>query len=226
MPAVDSDMAHVMRERREAGRWESNTGRKENTRLDLGKNERRGERSENVKKEARRGETEKRGTLIALGRTNVKHENEQPKIGEKNLDSVVRKIKNREVERRSGKDARRSSLDEREFSGFNSSRASLPVRSPEAQTRQVTEKGLESSSGGGRAAGGGGGRGSRKQEQTLAKLNRGPPMVAPAPTRVKDSRPKGKTIRKAHYDPREVGQQFSMHVSMKCKKLISTSGVG
>ena len=197
MPAVDSDM----RERREAGRWESNTGRKENTRLDLGKNERRGERSENVKKE--------RGTLIALGRTNVKHENEQPKIGEKDLDSVVRKIKNREVERRSGKDARRSSLDEREFSGFNSSRASLPVRSPEAQTRQVTEKGLESSSGGGRAAGGGGGRGSRKQEQTLAKLNRGPPMVAPAPTRVKDSRPKGKTIRKAHYDPREVGYKFS-----------------
>ena len=217
MPAVDSDMTHVMRERREAGRWESNTGRKENTRLDLGKNERRGERSENVKKEARRGETEKRGTLIALGRTNVKHENvkhenEQPKIGEKDLDSVVRKIKNREVERRSGKDARRSSLGEREFSGFNSSRASLPVRSPEAQTRQVTEKGLESSSGGGRAAGGGGGRGSRKQEQTLAKLNRGPPMVAPVPTRVKDSRPKGKTIRKAHYDPREVGQQFSMHV--------------
>ena len=199
MPAVDSDM----RERRETGRWESNTGRKENTRLDLGKNERRGERSENVKKEARRGETEKRGTLIALGRTNVKHENEQPKIGEKDLDSVVRKIKNREVERRSGKDARRSSLDEREFSGFNSSRASLPVRSPEAQTRQVTEKGLESSSGGGRAAGGGGGSG--KQEQTLAKLNRGPPMVAPVPTRVKDSRPKGKTIRKAHYDPREVG---------------------
>ena len=198
MPAVDSDMAHVMRERREAGRWESNGGRKENTRLDLGKNERRGERSENVKKE--------RGTLIALGRTNVKHENEQPKIGEKDLDSVVRKIKNREVERRSEKDARRSSLDEREFSGFNSSRASLPVRSPEAQTRQVTEKGLESSNGRGRAAGGGGGgRGSRAQEQTLAKLNRGPPMVAPAPTRVKDSRPKGKTIRKAHYDPREVG---------------------
>ena len=218
MPAVDSDM----RERREAGRWESNTGRKENTRLDLGKNERRGERSENeskpVKKEARRGETEKRGTLIALGRTNVKHENEQPKIGEKDLDSVVRKIKNREVERRSGKDARRSSLDEREFSGFNNSRASLPVRSPEAQNRQVTEKGLESSSGGL--------RGSRKQEQTLAKLNRGPPMVAPAPTRVKDSRPKGKTIRKAHYDPREVGQQFSMYISIKCEKLISTSGVG
>ena len=140
MPAVDSDMTHVMRERREAGRWENNGGRKENTRLDLGKNERRGERSENVKKE--------RGTLIALGRTNVKHENEQPKIGEKDLDSVVRKIKNREVERQSGKDARRSSLDEREFSGVNNGRASLPVRSPEAQTRQVTEKGLESSSGG------------------------------------------------------------------------------
>ena len=211
-PAVISDM-------REGGR-------KENTRLDFGKNERKGERSENesktVKKEART--VEKRGTLVTLGRANVKPENERTKmkienertklkteneptkleIGEKDLDSVVRKIKNKEVERRSGKDAQRSSLEEKEslggeFSGFNSNRASLSVRSPEARNRQVTENGRDL----GRSAGGG--RGSRKQEQLLSKIRRGPPMAAPAPTRLKEWRPKGRTIRKAHYDPREVG---------------------
>ena len=166
-------------------------------------------------REARRGETDERGTLVALGRANVKPENERTKlkieneqikqkIGEKDLDSVVRKIKNKEVERRSGKDAQRSSLEEKEslggeFSGFNSNRASSSARSPEARNRQVTENGWDL----GRSAGGG--RGSRKQEQLLSKISRGPPMVAPAPTRVKESRPKGRTIRKAHYDPREVG---------------------
>ena len=46
---------------------------------------------------------------------------------------------------------------------------------------------------------------SRKQEQILAKFKRGPTMVNPTPTRVNDSRPKGKTIRKAHNDPHQVG---------------------
>ena len=153
---------------------------------------------------------EERGRFVALGRRNLKEENElkigekkmKPSSEEKDLDLVVRKIKERELERRSGK------LPSLETS---TTRAILAARSPEPRNRKVsgTESGGESSAGGG--------RGSRKQEQLLKKISRGPPLVSPAPTRVKDSRPKGKTIRKAHYDPREVGQKFFrlMHTSIK-----------
>ena len=47
---------------------------------------------------------------------------------------------------------------------------------------------------------------SRKQEELEAKMRRGPTLVEPSPARpAKESRPKGRTIRKAHYDPQEVG---------------------
>lgn len=52
----------------------------------------------------------------------------------------------------------------------------------------------------------GSGRVSRKQEELEAKMRRGPTLVEPSPARpAKESRPKGRTIRKAHYDPQEVG---------------------
>ena len=157
---------------------------------------------------------EERGKFVALERRNLKDENElkisekkmKPSSQEKDLDLVVRKIKERELERRSGK------LPSLETS---TTRAILAARSPEPRNRKGTESSGDRSSQGGRSAGGGwgtgeggsggGGRGSRKQEQLLSKISRGPPMVAPAPTRLKEWRPKGRTIRKAHYDPREVG---------------------
>ena len=46
----------------------------------------------------------------------------------------------------------------------------------------------------------------RKQEELEAKMRRGPTLVEPSPARpAKEKRPKGRTIRKAHYDPQEVG---------------------
>ena len=178
-------------ESRESGRLVENDKRKENNGADYGKNEvtREGERSENESKTATgrkelRGESAReknwnRGTLVPLGRKDFKQErpdeNGRPKLktGEKDLDSVVSRIKGREFERRSGRDAP-ASLEEKEWS--------------EGSTR------LESSSGG-----------NRKQEQLLAKISRGPTLVKPSPSRVKETRPKGKTIRKAHNDPPEVG---------------------
>ena len=151
--------------------------------------------------------TEERGDACRTGEK-LKLGEKKMKPGEKDLDLVVSKIKERELERRSGKDAHRPSL------GVENSniRASLAVRSPESRNRKGsgTESVGDSRAGGeGRGAGGrrgaGGGRGSRKQEELLLKISRGPPLLSVAPTRVKDSRPKGKTIRKAHYDPREVG---------------------
>jgi len=234
VPVADSlDMSK--RENRESGRGEKNDRRKENKGTDPGKKKairREGERSENETKaglasgrKKLKGEgakTEQRETLVALGRTNIKPENEQrPKLrmGEKemkkedkDLDLVVRRIKNREQERRSGKDARRASLDETGGSGgspgFNSSsRASLAaVRFPEAQSskaEQSKQRGPDTS----RTLPQPLDQLSRRQERTLAKMKRGPPMVNPAPTRVKETRPKGKTIRKAHYDPHEVSDE-------------------
>ena len=173
------------------GESRENGRRKENNGTELGRNEvtREGERSGNESKTATgrkelRGESAReknwnRGTLVPLGRKDFKQErpdeNERPKLknGEKDLDWVVSKIKGREVERRSGRDAP-ASLEEKEWPG--------------GFTR------LESSSGG-----------SRQQEQLLAKIRRGPTLVKPSPSRVKETRPKGKTIRKAHNDPPEVG---------------------
>ena len=45
---------------------------------------------------------------------------------------------------------------------------------------------------------------SAQQEQLLKKLQRGPTLISPPAQRVKEQRPKGRTIRKAHYDPHEV----------------------
>ena len=173
--------------------------------------------------------TEERGAACRT-EEKLKLGEKKMKPGEKDLDLVVSKIKERELERRSGKDAQRPSL---EVENSSNTRSSLAVRSPESRNRKGsgTESVGDISTGGeGRCAGGrrgaGEGRRSRKQEELLLKIGRGPPLLSVAPTRVKDSRPKGKTIRKAHYDPREVGQQFSMYISIKCEKLISTSGVG
>lgn len=160
---------------------------------------------------------EERGRFVVLERRNLKDENElkigekkmKPSSQEKDLDLVVRKIKERELERRSGK------LPSLEVE-TSTTRAILAARSPEPRNRKGpgTESSGDRSAEGGRSAGGGwgagegrsggGGRGSRKQEQLLSKISRGPPLLSPATTRVKESRPKGKTIRKAHYDPREV----------------------
>ena len=177
-------------ESRETGR------RKENNGTELGRNEvtREGERSENESKTATgrkelRGESAReknwnRGTLVPLGRKDFKQErpdeNGRPKLktGEKDLDSVVSRIKGREVDRRSRKDAT-AGLEEKEWSGVFSH--------------------FESSSGGNNLGG------SRKQEQLLAKISRGPTLVKPSPTRMKETRPKGKTIRKVHNDPPQVG---------------------
>ena len=45
---------------------------------------------------------------------------------------------------------------------------------------------------------------SAQQEQLLKKLQRGPTLISPPAQKVKEQRPKGRTIRKAHYDPHEV----------------------
>ena len=224
MSADNSDM-------RESGRGDKKDRRKENKGNDFGKKKaKREERSENGSKTGLasgrkevKGETEKtekRETLVALGRTNIKEENEQQpklKIGEKkmkkeekDLDSVVSRIKAKEHERRSGKDVRRASLDETGGSGGSSgfdssSRAGLAAeRFPEAQNRKADwskQRSLDSSPTLAQPLD----QLSRRQEQILAKFRRGPPIVNPAPTRVKETRPKGKTIRKAHNDPQEVG---------------------
>ena len=151
--------------------------------------------------------TEERGAACRT-EEKLKLGEKKMKPGEKDLDLVVSKIKERELERRSGKDAQRPSLEVEN----SNTRASLAVRSPESRNRKGsgTESVGDISTGGeGRCAGGrrgaGEGRRSRKQEELLLKISRGPPLLSVAPTRVKDSRPKGKTIRKAHYDPREVG---------------------
>ena len=142
--------------------------------------------------------TEERGAACRT-EEKLKLGEKKMKPGEKDLDLVVSKIKERELERSSGKDARRPIL-EVENSNTRSSLA------PESRNRKGS--GTESvgdSRAGGEGRGAGEGRGSRKQEELLLKISRGPPLLSVAPTRVKDSRPKGKTIRKAHYDPREVG---------------------
>jgi len=231
VPVADSlDMSK--RENRETGRGEKNDRRKENKGTDPGKKKaikREGERSENEtlaglasgRKEVK-GETLKRETLVALGKKDIKEENEQrPKLKieekkhlyeDKKLDLVVSRIKAKEQERRSGKEARRASLEETERSGGSSgfdssSRANLAaVRFPEAQSskaEQSKQRGPDTSRTLPRPLD----QLSRRQERTLAKMKRGPPMVNPAPTRLKDSRPKGKTIRKAHYDPHEVSDE-------------------
>jgi len=48
---------------------------------------------------------------------------------------------------------------------------------------------------------------SAQQEQLLKKLQRGPTLISPPAQRVKEQRPKGRTIRKAHYDPHEVPEE-------------------
>ena len=178
------------------GRWERSNGRKENEEKHRkGGKEEKHRKGESVKKEEKHRKREsvkkeagKRETLVALGRTNIKDENERrPKIEEKDLDTVVSRIKEKsELEQK--RKERCAGFVESERSA-TCSRASL----------------AEAENGKGGSAVGGWGRGSRKQEQFLAKIGRGPALVSPAPARVRDSRPKGKTIRKAHYDPREVG---------------------
>ena len=167
-------------ESRESGRWV------ENKATHFGRNEltREGERSE-------------RESTTATGRKDLRGESAREKnwnrgtlvpLGRKDFkqENDRPKLKTGEkdldlvVSRISGKYAP-ARLEEKEWSG--------------GFTR------LESSSGGG--------RGSREQEQKLAKMRKGPTVAKPSPSRVKETRPKGKTIRKAHYDPREVGYKFS-----------------
>ena len=59
---------------------------------------------------------------------------------------------------------------------------------------------------------------SAQQEQLLKKLQRGPTLISPPAQRVKEQRPKGRTIRKAHYDPHEVRYNCLHGFLLKGKK--------
>ena len=113
------------------------------------------------------------------------------------------KLRETEMEKKD-RSAEKKQNCEKDLSGVVSrikGKSELERRSAKETSASFDEKkslGL-GSSGSGRVS-------SRKQEELEAKMRRGPTLVEPSPARpAKESRPKGRTIRKAHYDPQEVG---------------------